>query len=738
MIGAMIIFGMFVYIRTMTPRFSTRDIEIIQATWKDDAVVRALTTGEGNIPELLLEPDRLHSYLSPDYVKHLCHVVDYGPLCEALIDAQEKLDDEERARCLAAAFLKVPGETLQAGIATVVRARRYAEELSVKDRLRSTIVYNFSVAYELMVAGCIRAIENETAFDQVMRLPTVIRSIKRSIKYQHFDILGVPQILTNLDYRFGGYRDINDMEDCKRSWRRVKRRLWHLVLILMLPILALYPPLASEGYFKIPASLRYGLHESLAVVYFFLIATSDLNLYRDDPYWLRDWGLLVWTFMLLFTQCFHCKISTLQTYISDKTNLVDIIANAGCLLSFLLNLCHGEEQIFSTVFSDWCDTWPQEVPLAAWEILSVSVLVHGLRGTRLLMLQPTLGPLLLSVLSMSVDMINWIVIVLFPLLGFAGALRVLYSDKYLDPAKPYECDINPDVDFESFTFSIQILIEMMLGGEGYYACFRDSSQTVLGTIYSISFVLVSTITLVNMLIALMAKTFDGITEDMAKQFLFTQTRIISEWLAYPPIPPPFNALSLPFYTVKLSWDICIELYLLCFVNEFDEDHEPPPARLEPSNKTPQFTIVRPEGRARSVSHGSPVKVKGIRPRIKRFSSRVRDAILRLNGNSMKKTQFYEPNEEDWARSFGPDPLESLTQSIVQFKRNHATREIKRSDFIKSMFEHMGSLQAQVQKQEELASQALSQLQELQDEIRLLREETHNERRAQIMSLSMLE
>lgn len=154
MIGAMIIFGMFVYIRTMTPRFSTRDIEIMQATWKDDAVVRALTTGEGNISELLLEPDRLHMYLSPDYIKHLCHVVDYGPLCEALIDAQEKLDDEERARCLAAAFLKFPGETLQAGIATVVQARRYAEELSVKDRLRSTIVHSAHSGTLLLALVC--------------------------------------------------------------------------------------------------------------------------------------------------------------------------------------------------------------------------------------------------------------------------------------------------------------------------------------------------------------------------------------------------------------------------------------------------------------------------------------------------------------------------------------------------------------------------------------------------------
>eukprot|EP00966_Prymnesium_polylepis_P238592 5517752-Prymnesium_polylepis.1 len=46
---------------------------------------------------------------------------------------------------------------------------------------------------------------------------------------------------------------------------------------------------------------------------------------------------------------------------------------------------------------------------------------------------------------------------------------------------------------------------MMLLNDGYFGCFRNSSQSVVGPLYSYLFILVTGIMLVNMLIAMMSK-----------------------------------------------------------------------------------------------------------------------------------------------------------------------------------------------------------------------------------------
>ena len=38
------------------------------------------------------------------------------------------------------------------------------------------------------------------------------------------------------------------------------------------------------------------------LIYFYLMATSELVMFRNDYMELRDWGLFAWTFMLLFAQ----------------------------------------------------------------------------------------------------------------------------------------------------------------------------------------------------------------------------------------------------------------------------------------------------------------------------------------------------------------------------------------------------------------------------------------------------
>lgn len=99
--------------------------------------------------------------------------------------------------------------------------------------------------------------------------------------------------------------------------------------------------------------------------------------------------------------------------------LVNPRLNAG----FLLGVCHGHDGFLASTFPLQCDSWPITVPTAAWEVMSIAMLLHGFRASRILTLHPTFGPLLLSISYMAIDMVRWVVVVIFPILGFAGAFK---------------------------------------------------------------------------------------------------------------------------------------------------------------------------------------------------------------------------------------------------------------------------------------------------------------------------
>ena len=95
----------------------------------------------------------------------------------------------------------------------------------------------------------------------------------------------------------------------------------------------------------------------------------------------------------------------------------------------------------------------------------------------------------------------------------------------------------------------------MLSADGQFQCFRESSSKVVGPFFIYSYMCISCIMLVNMLIAMMGKTFDNVFEAQESLFLFLKARTEKTWLKYPAAPPPLNFLSLPYA-------VCIGLQFL--------------------------------------------------------------------------------------------------------------------------------------------------------------------------------
>eukprot|EP00966_Prymnesium_polylepis_P041780 970105-Prymnesium_polylepis.1 len=308
------------------------------------------------------------------------------------------------------------------------------------------------------------------------------------------------------------------------------------------------PPCMRTGSKSSPAK-RYVLYELLNLLYTIIISSTDLNTFRADAYGVRDFGLLAWTMSAIVGHTRLIKFVGVKPYFDDIHNPFDLISMILSLGGLVLNVCTEHLLGDASMMPPGC-TSDSIVPLAGRELLSLAVLMNWIKLTRLLRLHNKFGPLMLMVMRMIVDLFTWLIIAIIPILAFTFALHTLYRDPYSYENRAGEDDdcafMVPDTTFESSGDGFIFLIEAMLSADGKYRCFRESSQPIWGTGYMMLFTLLTVIMLVNMLIALMAKTFDNVFEKQEMHFLYLKVRTIDCWMRYADMPPPLNALSIPY------------------------------------------------------------------------------------------------------------------------------------------------------------------------------------------------
>ena len=202
----------------------------------------------------------------------------------------------------------------------------------------------------------------------------------------------------------------------------------------------------------------------------------------------------------------------------------------------------------SLAFSVWSQcTRTDTIPLAGTELQAFSLSLRWLNLIpRASQRSPTLGPVILSAKYMMVDVMIWIFLLAWLLIVFASFFRALYSDPYAEPVMPTGC-INPDVEFENLGAVLRTLLESTLeGGNGHFSCLTASSAPLALPVMYI-FLIFSVVILTNMLIAMMAKTFDRVVETQYEVFLKLKASQEFKWLQYNGVPPPFNLLRAPFF-----------------------------------------------------------------------------------------------------------------------------------------------------------------------------------------------
>ena len=198
-------------------------------------------------------------------------------------------------------------------------------------------------------------------------------------------------------------------------------------------------------------------------------------------------------------------------------------------------------------------------------LFAVGVVLQWARLLRPLQITEKFGASVLMMLRMGSDIVEFLVLFLVLLLAFCSGLYALYKDPDGNAdaellAKMAPCP-NWDEAFDTWFTTFLTLMEAMLAQDGDTQCFRATSQPQIGTMIIYTFMLVAVLMLVNMLIAMMAKTFDAY-HGSSRHYLFIRARTINDLHACEPQDlPPFNLLSRPYaflVSILQACSMCLE------------------------------------------------------------------------------------------------------------------------------------------------------------------------------------
>ena len=140
LVVTLLAFMAFVTVRAyLRPKFTPAEKKALEATWAPSTLLMALKRRPDlteTTAELVYITETTKHFYSPDQIKGvLGEGYESTRLVRRLIAAYARLDQEELARCVAAAFLANPGETLIAGTQLAIAAENEAARLVASDTI---------------------------------------------------------------------------------------------------------------------------------------------------------------------------------------------------------------------------------------------------------------------------------------------------------------------------------------------------------------------------------------------------------------------------------------------------------------------------------------------------------------------------------------------------------------------------------------------------------------------------
>jgi hypothetical protein len=189
----------------------------------------------------------------------------------------------------------------------------------------------------------------------------------------------------------------------------------------------------------------------------------------------------------------------------------------------------------------------------AFGVASYAVLLLLLRLARVLTTFSTFGPLVLMVFQMCVDVARFAVILALVIGAFSSSLFVLGK------TPEYQLCLGDEPNV------LTMLFHTPLTGEVPLSCLAAEGSLeayVTEVIYTVIVVWL----LLNMLIAMMAKSFDVVWDASEVNYLLSRSQLILTWADASPVPPPLNLLSLPYMVLYKLYQL-VKATCCCFCKE---------------------------------------------------------------------------------------------------------------------------------------------------------------------------
>ncbi|XP_041459667.1 transient receptor potential cation channel subfamily M member-like 2 isoform X2 [Lytechinus variegatus] len=260
-----------------------------------------------------------------------------------------------------------------------------------------------------------------------------------------------------------------------------------------------------------------------------------------------EYVLIVWVISLFteeFRQIAQGESSTwksrLIAWITDYWNLLD--------LATLTSFAVGEILRFSG-FSE-----------AGHVVLSLNLILFCIRLLHIFSISKQLGPKLIMIQRMMVDLIFFIAILAVFLIGYGIA-----SQAILFPDETNISVIMRGILMRSY-FQIfgELFLEVIEGsdctdnatlvdGVDFNPCPQHSW---IGIILLAGYMMISNVLLLNLLIAMFSYTFSAIQDNTDTFWKFQRYDLIKEYFNRPPLIPPFIIISHFFYTIRFILRCC--------------------------------------------------------------------------------------------------------------------------------------------------------------------------------------
>ncbi|CEM34063.1 unnamed protein product [Vitrella brassicaformis CCMP3155] len=255
----------------------------------------------------------------------------------------------------------------------------------------------------------------------------------------------------------------------------------------------------------------------LMMVTFVLLHIEELKGNDDAKFSCMGQSVWLWSTVMTgigfilqeISQCIRLGTS----YWADSWNYIDSVSSL-TIIAFII-----------THFTGWSDAMKVKAGV-------LIALLFALRILQTASLHPTVGPQILAVLRMLSDISMFLLLYLYILLVFAAILLFSYNE-----------------DHEFFGTYGQATLNFFYVGFGDFDNALNNaieSQDTLGTVLLLIYAVLSSIILLNLLIAIMASTYSAIEATQNAQYQLLRIRVLNEYLTvsqHERHAPPFNLIA---------------------------------------------------------------------------------------------------------------------------------------------------------------------------------------------------